>query len=55
MLGSIGLTALSLFMAIVNKTSEMEKQNDEFLLETGDRDSEEEKMEPLVVDNCLLR
>ena len=55
LLGSIGLTALSLFMAIVNKTSEMEKQNDEFLLETGDRDSEEEKMEPLVVDNCLLR
>lgn len=42
LLGSIGLTALSMFMVIVNKTSEMEKQ-------------EEEDTEPLVVDNCLLR
>ena len=55
LLGSIGLTALSLFMAIVNKTSEMEKLNDELLLETVDEETEEDKTEPLVVDNCLLR
>ena len=55
LLGSIGLTALSLFMAIVNKTSEMEKQKDELLLETGDKGLEEDEMGPLVVDNCLLR
>ncbi len=54
LLGSIGLTALSLFMAIVNKTSEMEKLKNEHLLETVDKESEEET-EPLVVDNCLLR
>ena len=55
LLGSIGLTALSLFMAIVNKTSEMEMQKDEFLLETANVETEEDEMEPLVVDNCLLR
>jgi len=54
LLGSIGLTALSLFMAIVNKTSEMEKLKNEHLLETADKESEKET-EPLVVDNCLLR
>ena len=41
LLGSIGLTALSMFMAIVNKTMEEE--------------SEKCGEEPLVVDNCLLR
>ena len=49
------MTALSLFMAIVNKTSEMEKLKDELLLETVDEETEEDKTEPLVVDNCLLR
>lgn len=53
LLGSIGLTALSLFMAIVNKTSEMEKLKEEHLLETADIESGE--AEPLVVDNCLMR
>lgn len=53
LLGSIGLTALSLFMAIVNKTSEMEKLKKEHLLEAADIESGES--EPLVVDNCLLR
>lgn len=55
LLGSIGLTALSLFMAIVNKTSEMEKQKDGFLLETVNVEAQEDEIEPLVVDNCLLR
>ncbi|MBR2205241.1 MAG: hypothetical protein IJ898_02635 [Prevotella sp.] len=55
LLGSIGLTALSLFMAIVNKTSQMEIQKEELLLEEGLTESEEEETEPLVVDNCLLR
>ena len=56
LLGSIGLTALSLFMAIVNKTSQMEIQKEEeLLLEEGMTESEEEETEPLVVDNCLLR
>ena len=55
LLGSIGLTALSLFMAIVNKIYQMEKQKDELLLEAEHIESEEEKLEPLVVDNCLLK
>ena len=55
LLGSIGLTALSLFMAIVNKTSQMEMQKKELSLEEGVAASEEEGTEPLVVDNCLLR
>ncbi len=49
LLGSIGLTALSIFMTIVNKTSQ----------ESGVRSRELEDgnlgEEPLVVDNCLLR
>jgi hypothetical protein len=44
LLGSIGLTALSMFMALVNKMKEEE-------CEMG----KEEAEEPLVVDNCLLR
>ena len=55
LLGSIGLTALSLFMAIVNKASQMEMQKKELSLEEGVVASEEEDIEPLVVDNCLLR
>lgn len=55
LLGSIGLTALSLFMAIVNKIYQMEKQKDELLLEAEHIESEEEKLEPLVVDKCLLK
>ena len=55
LLGSIGLTALSLFMAIVNKTSEMEKLKKEHPLEIADKKTEGEKTDPLVVDNCLLR
>ena len=55
LLGSIGLTALSLFMVLVNKTSEMEKQKDELLLEANYTEPDEEGTEPLVVDNCLLR
>ena len=55
LLGSIGLTALSLFMAIVNKTSQMEMQKKELSLEEEVAASEEEDTEPLVVDNCLLR
>ena len=49
LLGSIGLTALSMFMAIVNKTS-LES-------EVRSRESEDGNLEeePLVVDNCLLR
>ena len=48
LLGSIGLTALSMFMAIVNKTKEEES-------EKGELKSEMYGEEPLVVDNCLLR
>jgi hypothetical protein len=55
LLGSIGLTALSLFIAIVNKASQMEMQKKELSLEEGVVASEEEDIEPLVVDNCLLR
>ena len=55
LLGSIGLTALSLFMAIVNKASQMEMQKKELSLEEGMAESEEEETAPLVVDNCLLR
>ena len=55
LLGSIGLTALSLFMAIVNKTSQMEMQKKELSLEEEVAASEEEDTEPLVVDNYLLR
>jgi hypothetical protein len=55
LLGSIGLTALSLFMAIVNKTSQMEMQKKELSLEEGVAESEEEDTDSLVVDNCLLR
>ena len=48
LLGSIGLTALSMFMAIVNKTKEEE---------SGKRKEERGKREEeaLVVDGCLLR
>ena len=49
LLGSIGLTALSMFMAIVNKTSQESEVRSR---ESEDRSLEEE---PLVVDNCLLR
>ena len=52
LLGSIGLTALSLFMAIVNKTSEMERQK--LLSGSGRSESAEDETENLVVDNCLL-
>mgnify|MGYP007012483307 CR=1 FL=1 len=56
LLGSIGLTALSMFMAIVNKTSQMERQEEELLIEIENAvPDEKEKLEPLVVDNCLLR
>jgi hypothetical protein len=44
LLGSIGLTALSMFMAIVNKVKEEECGM-----------WNEEESEALVVDNCLLR
>ena len=44
LLGSIGLTALSMVMAIVNKVKEEE-----------DGMWNEEREEPLVVDNCVLR
>ena len=54
LLGSIGLTALSIFMAIVNKTSEMEIQRKELPQESGYVKSEGDGSEPLVVDNCLL-
>jgi hypothetical protein len=47
LLGSIGLTALSMFMAIVNKTKEEEGDK-----ETGRQGDMEEA---LVVDGCLLR
>lgn len=51
LLGSIGLTALSMFMAIVNKTKEMEISG-----EGGTRCEDGEACEePLVIDNCLLR
>jgi hypothetical protein len=55
LLGSIGLTALAMFMAIVNKTSEMEKQKRELLLESDGLGTVEEENKPLVVDNCMLR
>jgi hypothetical protein len=55
LLGSIGLTALSMFMALVNKTSEMESLKEEWLSETGCAEPEEKEEEPLVVDNYLLR
>jgi hypothetical protein len=48
LLGSIGLTALSMFMAIVNKAKEEE-------CEEWEVRSEKCGEEPLVVDNCLLR
>jgi hypothetical protein len=51
LLGSIGLTALSIFMTIVNKTSELGRQRDELL----EKESAEGELEPLVVDNCLLK
>lgn len=53
LLGSIGLTALSLFMTIVNKTSKMERQK--LLSGSGRSESAEDEKETLVVDNCLLR
>jgi hypothetical protein len=55
LLGSIGLTALAMFMAIVNKTSEMEKQKRKLLLESDGLGTVEEENKPLVVDNCMLR
>jgi hypothetical protein len=55
LLGSIGLTALALFMTIANKTSEMETLEEERLLEKGDIEPDEDQTEPLIVDNCLLR
>ena len=55
LLGSIGLTALAMFMAIVNKTSEMEKQKRKLLLESDGLGTVEEENQPLVVDNCMLR
>jgi hypothetical protein len=47
LLGSIGLTALALFMTIANKTEEMRS------LELSSK--EMGSKEPLVVDHCLLR
>jgi hypothetical protein len=44
-----------MFMAIVNKTSEMEKQKRELLLESDGLGTVEEENKPLVVDNCMLR
>lgn len=56
LLGSIGLTALSMFMAIVNKTSEMERQEEESQCEDRCTETGEERgLEPLVVDHYLLR
>lgn len=55
LLGSIGLTALSLFMVIVNKVSQMEKDRDELQLEAEYSESADQETESLVVDNCLLR
>ena len=55
LLGSIGLTALSMFMTIVNKTKEgvWSQESGVRSQESGVRSQEGE--EPLVVDNCLLR
>ena len=53
LLGSVGLTALTLFMTIVNKSSWME-QNKEQGLETEETDRMNAS-EPLVIDNVVLR
>ena len=55
LLGSIGLTALSLFMVIVNKTSLMEHQHEDQMVQREIMEQSEEEKDPLVVDNCLLR
>ena len=55
LLGSIGLTALSLFMVIVNKTSYMELKSEELITDEGTLKESEEGKEPLIVDNYLLR
>lgn len=55
LLGSIGLTALSVMMAIVNKTSEMEKFGDRGVRKEESVGYIQEEKEPLVIDNCLLR
>lgn len=52
LLGSVGLTGLSLFMAIVNKSSLMELQK-EMTLGLGNRRDEDNG--PLVIDNLVLR
>ena len=53
LLGSIGLTALALFMTIVNKTGRQgdKETGSQGVKETGSQGDKE----PLVVDNCLLR
>ena len=53
LLGSVGLTALTLFMTIVNKSSWMEL-NKEQGLETEETDRMNDS-EPLVIDNVVLR
>ena len=52
LLGSIGLTALALFMVIVNKTKEMEALG---LDGDGTSETGEDETGALVVDNCVLR
>lgn len=54
LLGSIGLTALSLFMTIVNKTSWMECQRDNQKSVTGG-DFRINDNGPLIIDNYMLR
>ena len=55
LLGSIGLTALSLFMVIVNKTSLMEHQREDQKMIEEEILEQSKDEELLVVDNCLLR
>lgn len=55
LLGSIGLTALSIFMVIVNKTSLMEHQCKGQGTEEGYLGQAEDEKGPLIVDNCLLK
>ncbi len=52
LLGSIGLTALSIFMALVNKTSLHALENK---AEGEAEDAGEENSQPLIIDNYLLR
>jgi len=52
LLGSIGLTALTIFMAIVNKASLMDLINKE---ESVTENISEEENKPLIIDNFLLK